>query len=386
MKFKKRINAISLFANVGIAETYLDSLGVKVKVANELVKERADFYRHLYPTVNMVTGDITVPNTFDYLVNLAIENKVDFLFATPPCQGMSCAGRKDPFDPRNYLIYYAIEMVKILRPRFVLFENVTMQQHTRIKLENDYVFIPQYVESELGELYSINKNRIVNSMDYGVPQSRQRYIYLMARKDEGIQWEFPEKDKKIITLEEAIGDLPSLDPLVREVDERYHFPDYEKKKEEGLRVSKWHYPPTHGWKNVEWMIHTPSGKSAFQNEVYFPQTKGRRVKGAPRTYMRMSWDKPATTVMQNSSVISAFSTVHPGRLIQDSKDETKRIYSDARALSIYELMIVSSLPVNWNIPDWASDTLIRQVIGEGIPPLLIKRAVESLITIGHYDR
>ena len=102
--------------------------------------------------------------------------------------------------------------------------------------------------------------------------------------------------------------------------------------------------------------------------------------------MRMSWDKPATTVMQNSSVISAFSTVHPGRLIQDSSDEAKRVYSDARALSIYELLIVSSLPRDWNIPDWASDTLIRQVIGEGIPPLLIKRAVESFIATGHYDR
>lgn len=386
MKFKKSVNAISLFANVGIAETYLDSLGVKVKVANELIEERAKFYRHLYPSVNMVTGDITDAGTFENLVDLAIKNKVEFLFATPPCQGMSCAGRKDPFDPRNYLIYYAIEMVKRLRPRFVLFENVTMQQHTTIKLGDEYVYIPKYVESELGELYTLNQNRIVNSMDYGVPQSRQRYIYLMVRKDEGIQWEFPTKDKKIITLAEAIGDLPSLDPLVREVDERYHFPDFEKKKEEGLKVSKWHYPPTHGWKNVEWMIHTPSGKSAFQNEVFFPQTKGRRVKGAPRTYMRMSWDKPATTVMQNSSVISAFSTVHPGRLVHDSKDESKRIYSDARALSIYELLIVSSLPVDWNIPEWASDTLIRQVIGEGIPPLLIKKAVQSLITTGHYDR
>ena len=111
MKFKKSINAISLFANVGIAETYLDSLGVKVKVANELVKERADFYRHLYPSVNMVTGDITDSDTFENLINLAEKNKVDFLFATPPCQGMSCAGRKDPFDPRNYLIYYAIRSI-----------------------------------------------------------------------------------------------------------------------------------------------------------------------------------------------------------------------------------------------------------------------------------
>ncbi len=386
MKFKNSVNAISLFANVGIAETYLDALGVKVKVANELIEERANFYRHLYPSVDMITGDITDTQVFERLVGLAQKKNVDFLFATPPCQGMSCAGRKDPLDPRNYLIYYAIEMVKRLNPRFVLFENVTMQQHTRIKYGDDYIFIPQYVESELGGQYTINQKRIVNSMDYGVPQSRQRYIYLLVRNDEGVRWEFPEKDKKVITLSEAIGDLPSLDPLVREVSERYHFPDYEKKREEGLKVSKWHYPPTHGWKNVEWMIHTPSGKSAFQNDIFYPQTKGRRVKGAPRTYMRMSWDKPATTVMQNSSVISAFSTVHPGRPIHDSSDETKRVYSDARALSIYELLIVSSLPRDWNIPDWASDTLIRQVIGEGIPPLLIKKAVESLISTGHYDR
>lgn len=378
-KFSKPINALSLFANVGIAESYLKDVGVNVVVANELLEQRARFYRHVYPEVNMITGDITDPEVFSKVKDAAIRNKVEFLFATPPCQGMSCAGRKDPLDPRNFLIYYAIEMVKAINPRFVLFENVTMQQHTKILLGDKYVFIPEYVEKQLGDKYVFNKQRIVNAMDYGVPQSRQRYIYLLARNDERVQWEFPEKESHIITLNEAIGDLPSLDPLVREQNERYHFPDYEKKKSEGIKVSKWHYPPTHGWKNIEWMIHTPSGKSAFQNQKYYPQTKGRRVKGAPRTYMRMFWDKPATTVMQNSNVISAFSTVHPGRMISDSDDESKRIYSDARALSIYELMIVSSLPTDWNIPDWADDNLIRQVIGEGIPPLLIKKAIESLI-------
>lgn len=385
-KFKNRIKALSLFANVGIAETYLSDVGIDVVIANELLEERANFYRHLYPNVEMITGDITSQETFDKVRDLAIKKGIDFLFATPPCQGMSCAGRKDPLDPRNFLIYYAIEMAKVLRPRFILFENVTMQQHTKISLHGKSAFIPEYVESELGDLYSFNKNRIVNAMDYGVPQSRQRYIYLLVRKDEKVNWEFPEKESKLITLRDAIGDLPSLDPQIREVNERWRFPDFEKKRLEGLKVSKWHYPPTHGWKNVEWMIHTPSGKSAFQNETFFPQTKGRRIKGAPRTYMRMFWDKPATTVMQNSSVISAFSTVHPGRCIVDSEDDTKRVYSDARALSIYELLIVSSLPLDWNVPEWATDTLIRQVIGEGIPPLLIKKAIVSLIKSGNYDR
>ena len=128
MVFKKKINAVSLFANVGIAETYLGELGVDVVVANELLTDRCRFYSHLYPSVNMINGDITDPNTFAHIIDESKKNKVEFLFATPPCQGMSCAGRKDPKDPRNYLIFYAVEAIKELKPRFALIENVTMQQ------------------------------------------------------------------------------------------------------------------------------------------------------------------------------------------------------------------------------------------------------------------
>lgn len=386
IKFKNRIKALSLFANVGIAETYFDNIGIEVVVANELVEQRANFYRHLYPNAEMITGDITQKSIFDTVVSGACMKHVDLIIATPPCQGMSCAGRKDPKDPRNFLIYYAVEAVKKIKPKFVIIENVAMQQHTQILYKDESIYIPQYVESELGALYDFNENRIVNTMEYGVPQSRQRYIYLLALKSEKVKWEFPEKSNHIITMKEAIGDLPSLDPLLRDENDRWRFPDFEKKKEEGLKVSKWHYPPVHSWKQVEWMMHTPTGLSAFKNEIFYPKTKGRKVKGAPRTYMRMDWAKPATTIMQNSGVISAFSTVHPGRLIVDSEDENERIYSDARSLSIYELLILSSLPPDWNIPDWADDSLIRKVIGEGIPPLLIRKALESLIVEGKYDR
>lgn len=386
VKFKNTVKALSMFANVGIAETYLSELGIDVVVANELVEERCKFYKHLYPSVNMIQGDITDEEVFKKVIKEARVANVEMLIATPPCQGMSCAGRKDPKDQRNFLVYYAVEAIKKLKPRFVIIENVTMQQHTQILYNDEYVFIPEYIENELGEFYAFNKQRIVNAMDYGVPQSRQRYIYLLALKSENFQWEFPEKDDHIITLKEAIGYLPSLDPCLRDKNERWRFPEYEKKRIEGLKVSKWHYPPVHSWKQVEWMVHTPSAMSAFKNEVFYPKTKGRRVKGAPRTYMRMDWNKPATTIMQNSGVISAFSTVHPGRLLNDSEVESERIYSDARSLSIYELLILSSLPLDWNIPEWADDVLIRKVIGEGIPPLLIRRAIEALIVGGKYDR
>lgn len=377
-KYRKKIKALSLFANVGIAETYFEGMGIDVVVANELLKERAKFYEHLYPRTNMVCGDITDIEVFEKVKARAKEEKVNLIIATPPCQGMSCAGSKKPDDPRNFLIYYAIEMIKQLQPDLVILENVPMQMHTEIEYNNDKILIPDYIEAELGQEYNFNENRVVNSMDYGVPQSRQRYIFLMTKKSLNIKWEFPDKNHRILTLRDVLYNLPSLDPSLREANEMWRFPDYEIKKKKGLEVSKWHTPPIHSWKQVEWLVHTPSGCSAFKNDIYFPCKDGRRIKGAPRTYMRMFWDKPATTVMQNSGVISTFSTVHPGKMIADGTEE-ERCYSDARTLTIYELLIVSSLPLDWDIPEWAGDTLVRKVIGEGIPPLLIKVALEQIL-------
>lgn len=384
-KFRNKIKALSLFANVGVAESYLQDVGVEVVIANELIEKRARFYRHLYPKVNMINGDITDDKIFTQIIREARHEGVEFIIATPPCQGMSCAGRKDPLDPRNSLIFYAIKAIQELKPRFVLMENVPRQKQTKLNTGSTYIPIPEFVESELKDKYEFNEQRVINAMDYGVPQSRQRYFYLLVRKDEGIHWEFPKSDGKIITLRDAIGSLPSLDPLLREESERYRFPDYETKKKEGLKVSKWHFPPLQTWKYVEWLIHTPTGCSAFQNEIYFPTKDGRRIKGGPQTYKRMSWDKPATTVMSNSNIISAFTTVHPGRIIKESESEEERQYSDPRVLTIYELLVISSLPLDWDIPEWASDCMIREVIGEGIPPLLVKKAIENLILVGNYN-
>lgn len=219
-------------------------------------------------------------------------------------------------------------------------------------------------------------------MDYAIPQMRQRNIFLLVRKDIDLVWEFPKK-KNIVTLREALKDVPSLDPYLREgIDFTLKiFPDFYKKREKGLEISKWHFPPTHSWRMVEWMIHTPSGCTAFDNEIYFPKkTDGTRVKGHYNHYRRHSWDKPSRTITQNNGVISSLTCVHPGHRISDDGTEEGRIYSDARVFSIYELLIVSSLPLDWNIPEWAEENFIRSVIGEGIPPLLVKEIMLELLT------
>lgn len=368
------IKGLSLFANVGIAETYLNDVGVDIVVANELLQERAKFYQHLYPRCRMITGDITDNLIFDEIIKESIQQNVEFILATPPCQGMSLAGAKDPEDERNYLIIWAVKAIKLIKPKYVLIENVLQQLKTEIKVKGQSITIPDYIETELGKEYYINDDKVLDTKFYGVPQQRKRAIILLTRRDTNKEWELPPKEDKIITLEDAIGDLPSLDPEIREKEYKDYFPDFEEKKKIGLEFSKWHFPPIHVWRNVEAMMHTPTGCSARKNPVYFPKRPdGTMVGGAPRTYMRMDWNKPAPTVTRYNNTISSFQNVHPGRKIKGTN-----LYSDARVLTILELLRVTTLPDDWNIPEWASIQLIRDVIGEGIPPLAVKKIVKQL--------
>ena len=86
------------------------------------------------------------------------------------------------------------------------------------------------------------------------------------------------------------------------------------------------------------------------------------------------------TITMYNRTIGSQNNVHPGRFIGDD-EKGNPLYSDARVLTIYELLIVFSLPKNWDIPEWASDHFIRAVIGEGVPPLLTKRIMQELVVI-----
>ena len=372
------IKGLSLFANVGIAEARFAELGIKILVANEIVEDRAKFYSEVYPETHMICGDITDDTVRDNIVSESIEKHVNFVIATPPCQGMSVAGNRDANDPRNQLIYYAIDVIKRVKPDYVLLENVPRQLTTKIVVDGKEVKIPEYIRAELSNDYTFNTETLAKAKDFSVPQLRERNIFLLVKKELGFTWEFPEK-QPTVTLEEAIGDLPSLDPQLREGMKltREKFPDFDKKKKAGIAVSKWHHPPVHPWRHVEWMMHTPTGKSAIYNEVYFPQKKdGSEIKAHHNHYRRMNWDKPSRTITMFNNYISTLASVHPGRPYQK---DGETLYSDPRALSVYELLIVMTIPTDWPIPDWVDDSFLRSVIGEGIPSKMSRDIMGELI-------
>lgn len=88
------MNGISLFANVGIDELFFKKANINIVLSNELLQKRADFYKEIYPNVEMICGDITNDEIFNLLVKKAILKKCEFLIVTPPCQGMSLAGKR----------------------------------------------------------------------------------------------------------------------------------------------------------------------------------------------------------------------------------------------------------------------------------------------------
>lgn len=357
------IVGLSMFSGGGIAETYFENIGIHIAVANELVPDRAKFYQYTHPKTQMICGDISDDSIFNKVMELAEKENARFLLATPPCQGMSTLGRKNyETDDRNSLIHYVIKAINRLSPDYVLIENVpkfikllydsdgTTYFSNTAKADKPYHII-DLLKKIYGNTYTIDM-KVLNAMNYGVPQSRPRVIIKLYKK--GLFWPWPKEENHIITLREAIGDLPSLE------------------SGESSNI-KWHNALKHNERQIEALRHTPEGKSAMKNEIYYPKkADGSRVKGFHNTYNRMRWDEPAPARTTNNHLMSGHNNVHPGRLLPDGS------WSDARVLTFRELIIVSSLPLDWNIPNNYPETKIRIIIGEAIPPLLCKKIAEQI--------
>ena len=102
------MKGLSLFSGAGIGETYLAECGIDIVVANEILPKRANLYRSIFPSCNMICGDITNKEIFNSVITSA--KGVDFIIASPPCQGMSVAGKhrnEDSMltDSRSFVSY-----------------------------------------------------------------------------------------------------------------------------------------------------------------------------------------------------------------------------------------------------------------------------------------
>lgn len=350
----RKIKAISLFSSAGIGELLLSKCNVEVVVANELIKQRADCYKHFYPQTHIVCGDICEDSIKNEIISF-IDDDVKLLIATPPCQGLSTLGKNKvqghyEKDNRNFLILETFKIIDKGNFDYILIENVPKFIEMYFPYNNDYLLLEEILKDKYSRTYNIDV-AVLNAKDYGICQSRPRAIIKMYKK--GLNWAWPKQEPEI-PLVDAIGHLPSL-----ESGEKSNLP--------------WHFAKVHNERVVLALKHTPPGKSALANEIYYPKKEnGERIKGFHNTYKRMVWDQPAPARTTYSGSMSSHNNVHPGRLLEDGT------YSDARVLTLLETFIVSSIPEDIDFPKDASDTFIRTAIGEAIPPSLMMKILRQI--------
>ena len=348
---QNKMKGLSLFACSGIAEYYLDKTDVDIILANELLQERCDIYKHFYPDAEIIQGDIN--EKLNDIISKSKDLNIDFIMATPPCQSFSNAGRKKIKDKRTPLFLTLINVIKGVKPKYVLIENVPSFMKSKYEEKNEEI-IQERFNKELGDLYVINTT-ILNAKDYEVPQARKRSITLLSLKSE-TEWKHPKKISNIITVRDTIGHLPTLE------------------SGELSEIHKWHKARTHNDNHIKWMSYTPTGQTAFKNKVNFPQKDGRKIKGYNTTYKRIEWDSPSPTITMSSGSISSQNNVHPGN---EYKKNGETLYDNARALTVYEIMLLTGLDDNWD-PPTTNEKVIRDIIGEAVPPKFLYNIIKNI--------
>ncbi len=397
------MKCLSLFANVGIGETYFKDIGIDVVVANEFLADRAAFYQEMHPKSKMICGDITDSAIFEEVIKESKTAGVEFIIATPPCQGMSVAHAKRMINEdryknelaslvesaeeysaeeflkkavfwrenyketvaKNSLFKQIIRATEELQPKYVLIENVEgMASDNTLIMDDDgnTVKLMKHLKDSLTDKYNV-EYKILNAADYSTPHYRKRCITLISRKDLP-QWAHPKPNAEHITVQDVIGDFPSLESE-QDSDIKWHSMKHKK----------------HNKHHIKWMQHTPTGATAFSNKIYFPKIidkktcKMRPISGFKTTYKRMDWNRPAPAVTMMNGSINSQNNVHPGRKKEDGT------FSDARVLTIKELCAIIGLPLDW--VDHLEHTqqrenFLRKVLGECFPPMMAKAIVNNI--------
>ncbi len=177
---------VSLFAGCGGSSTGYVMAGGKVVLAVEWDDNAVATYRANWPDTPVYHGDVHALTVEKILDITGLEpGELDILDGSPPCQGFSTAGKREYCDPRNQLYNEYIRILCGLKPKAFIMENVSGMVKGKMKL----IFADILRELKASG-YRV-KARLMNAMYYGVPQSRQRMIFIGVREDLGIEPSHP---------------------------------------------------------------------------------------------------------------------------------------------------------------------------------------------------
>lgn len=261
-------NLLDLFSGCGGFSCGFHKLGFNVMCANELEKEISETYAFNFPETNIVVGDITTKKTKNEIYSIFNDKKCNIIVGGPPCVAYSLSGLRDPRDKRGQLFKDYIEIVKNLKPEICIMENVkgiltmyhdkdnlnkdekniandfykldkeridlqSKKKHNglsledndklekikkliadkKIELRNIQIKVPDKIIKAFNKIGYDVEYKLFNTANYGVPQKRERVIFIAVRKDTPLKIIFPDEThnkNNWVSVQQAIDDLKNL--------------------------------------------------------------------------------------------------------------------------------------------------------------------------------
>lgn len=341
-----KYNTIDLFAGVGgLSYGFSKFPEFNVIAANEIEKDISIAYTLNYPDVKMLNCDIN-ELTEDVLYKILGKEKIDIVVGGPPCQSYSTLGKRQMDNRANLFMQYK-RILQVLQPKAFIFENVV----GILSMDGGKLF--KHIQSEFEQLGYSLKHQVLNAVNYGVPQSRERVILVGMHGENNYEYPKPTHGsglKPYVSLKNAIGDLPIL-KSGQSSTFYAHNADNEFLKfvrsDEALEVSE-HIAPKNGEHLIKIMETLKDGQS--KNDL--PEEL-RPKSGYGNTYAKLWWERPSTTITRNFACPSSSRCIHP---------------RDSRAMSIREGARLQSFPDNYKF--YGSSGTKRLEIGNAVPPLL----------------
>lgn len=359
---KKIMNSESVITEFRILDLFCGAGGLswglhknphfKTVVALDFDEYAIKTFKRNMPDADVVVGDITDSSVKDRVIGISENAKVNMIVGGPPCQGYSMKGKKLGLkDPRNFLFREYLNLVERLQPAVFVIENVKgLLLSTNGWFKNEIV---QTIE-RLG--YHV-KFDILNASDFGVPQSRERAIFICS-KNKPINLPTPTVKNKV-TVRDAISDLSYLESAEGEFEQDYITnanSDYQKQMRQGSSRLYNHKASNHKQVAIDKlkMIPPEQGKDCLPKELHGKQK-------FKTTWGRLKWDETSPTIDTRFDASSNGTNNHPYLNRAITPREAARIQSFDDKFVFY-----------------GSKVHVRKQIGNAVPPLLAKAIADQI--------
>ena len=334
--------ALDLFSGAGGMSLGAKCAGVKVLNAVENDPWACSTFRHNFPQVDVFEGDIS---TF---TPPELPAKGSLIFGGPPCQGFSTSNQKtrNKENPRNWMFKEFFRIVAIVRPEWVVFENV------KGMLETEKGFFLSLISHELTSLGYSFQYQTLNAYDFGVPQFRTRLFVVGHRGNK--KYRFPRSQGKTnIFVSDAINDLPIIENGASISCLPYNSQVTPSAYAESLRKNLEVCANNLVTKNAPYVLerykHVPQGGNWANIPERLMENYRDRTRCHTGIYHRLQMDRP-------SVVLGNF---RKNMLIHPTHD---------RGLSVREAARLQSFPDNFEFI--GSIGFQQQQVGNAVPPLL----------------